>query len=155
MHITGGGILILAIIGAIILAIILFKRWRSGGSMSLKGISMDFKRQKNDKNTVLCFNVYSDKIVGEYMLRKSVLKDADEWKLGSKTYLYQGYDGKNWLRIVQPDKVSYQPERLARMMGCEPLRRLKSLKFKWYEHLAPFAPVAALGIAALLLIMVT
>lgn len=155
MQITGGGIVILLIIAVIIIGIIVINRWRSGSSMSLKGVKVNLKRQKTDDNTVFCLNIYPNKIVGEYMLKTSVCKDADIWPIGSKKPVLQGYKDGHYIKISQPDDIAYPPERLARMMGCEPLRRLKSLKFKWYEQLAPFAPVVALAIAGILFMVIT
>lgn len=153
--ITGGGIVILIIIAVIVLGIIFIRRWRSGQSISLTGLhpknlKNTFKREKADESTELCFNIYPNKIVGEYMLRSAVVPDTDEWELGNKRYKMQGKKGKDWLKVVVSDEVLYPAERLARMMGCMPLRKFKSFKFNWYEKLAPYAPVVALIIVGLL-----
>jgi len=163
MHITGGGLLILLIIGVVILAIIVIKRLISGQPLPFAGFSIKkiksnvksgIKRQKPDEDMVLCLNIYEDKIVGEYMLKKSVCLDADIWEVGSKKHLVQTNKNNQWGHLDLPDDIVYPPERLARMMGCEPLRKLKSLKFTWFEKAAPFAPVVALLIGALLFIIV-
>ena len=159
MQITFGGVLYLIAIALIIVSLIFISRWRSGGSFSLslrslnpKNIKTPFK-PKIDDGTVLCLNVYPDKIIGEYMLRSSVNKKAYTWEIGSKKYLMQ-YKSKNeWEPLCLPSIISYPTERLARMMEC-PLTKLKSLKFHWYEHAAPFAPVAALGIGVLMWVLV-
>lgn len=154
MHITGTGIIMLVGIFAIIGGIFAFKFWRSGGSLSVKSVKTGFTRQKKDPDSILCLNVYPTKIVGENMLKKSVHPDAKVWELGTRKYLLQKVENRQYLPLELPDEIAYPPERLARMMGCEPLRRLKSLKFKWYEQLAPFAPVIALVIGSILLIVV-
>ncbi len=162
-NITGGGLLILLIIGVVILAIIVVNRLINGQPLPFAGFSFSkiksnvksgIKRQKPSDDMVLCLNVYENKIVGEYMLKNSVCKDADIWEYNSKKYLLQTNKDNQWKRIDLPEDISYPPERLSRMMGCEPLRKLKSLKFTWYEKVAPFAPVVALLIGALLFIIV-
>ena len=164
MQITGGGLLILLIIALVIVGIIVIKRLISGEGLPFAGLSFKklkdtniktaLKKHKPDENLILCLNEYPEKLVGEYMLKTSVCKDADTWDWGSKKYLFQIYDGKTYKRFDLPDTIAYPPERLARMMGCEPLRRLKSLKFTWLERAAPFAPVVAILIGAFLFIIV-
>lgn len=165
MQITWGGILILFIIALLVVAFVVVNRLIKGEPLPFSHISFSKLRnltpskikatvQKPNTNTILCLNIYEDKIVGEYMLKTSVCKDADIWEYGSKKYLLQLNDNGVWKRLDLPDVIAYPPERLARMMGCEPLRKLKSLKFTWYEKVAPFAPVVAILIGALLFIIV-
>lgn len=160
MHITGFGVFILLVFIGLPIAYIFYKKWRAGGSVSIKpsnlkeSIKSIIKKEKLDDSLVLCLNVYGDRIVAETMLKKSVCPDADIWEIGAKKYLLQGYVDGKWVKVELPGDIAYPPERLCRMMGCEPLRRLKSLKFKWYEQMAPFAPVAALLIGFLLYIVV-
>jgi len=167
MQITWGGILILFIIALLVVAIIVVRRlikgeplpfnnvsFRSLGNLTPSKIKANVKNQKPNTDIILCLNIYSDKIIGEHMLKASVCKDADIWEYGSKKYLLQINDKGSWKRLDLPDVIAYPPERLARMMGCEPLRKLKSLKFTWYEKVAPFAPVVAILIGAFLFMVV-
>lgn len=157
MHITLGGGIFLAFIGLVIAGIVVFNRWRSGAPVSFnrESIKRGLTREKAPDDTILCLNVYQDRIVGEYIPKDKVNSDADRWELGTKKYILQQIPDKEPGQLELPDTIAYPPERLARMMGCEPLRKLKSLKFKWYEQLAPFAPVIAFVIAAILFIVVT
>lgn len=144
MHITGGGLLILGIIGAVVFVIIIISRWRKTGSMSIPAVSLGGSGNRKD-DTVLCLNVYKDSIKGEYMKKDAVAKGADIVEIGSKKYVFQGNFGtSDWRQLPIPDEVIYPTERLSRMMGCLPLRRFKASSEKWYEKLAPFAPVVAL-----------
>lgn len=157
MHITGTGVIMLLMFGLIIGGIFAIKHWKGGGSFSFKFRKPSLKNIKKppvDPNTVLCLNIYPDKIVGEYMLKSSVDATANIWEKGAKKYILQVHKDKKYQAVRLPDAVVYPPERLARMMGCEPLRKLKSLKFKWYEQLAPFAPVVALLIGFVLFVIV-
>jgi len=161
-----GVVLILLLIG---IAIFLIIRWRNGEpllpSFSFSAIApgrrKKIKHNKNtqgkenpDDNSIFCINIYPDKFVGEFMLKTAVAKDADIWEIGNKKALLQMRSDKLYAKLSLPDDIIYPPERLARMIGCEPLRRLKGLKFKWYQHLAPFAPVVALLIVFLLWVVI-
>lgn len=153
MHITFGGIVFLICIALVIIGIIWFRSWRSGSNINWSFWKRE-KKEKPDADSILCFNIYPDKYKVEKMLKKSVCKDAEIIKIGNTQYVMQGWNGKEFLAVHEPEDIIYQPERLARMMGCEPLRRLKSLKFSKWEQLAPFAPVAALLIAFFLFIII-
>lgn len=151
-NISLGGFLFLLAIGAIIGGIVYIKARRSGRSINLKNLKSPFK--KEDSDSAECLNIYPDCIKVETMLKKSISSDADMWQFGTKKFYIQCYINGKYTGFKLPDTISYPPERLARMMGCQPLRRLKSLKFGLLEQLAPFAPVVALGIGALLFIIV-
>ena len=169
--ITWWGLLWLLLLVVVLpVAFILINKWRNGesisfsfssldprniklGSLKPKNIKETLKGNKPDDGSVLCLNVYANKIVGEYMLKKAVNEISDTWGLGNKKYLLQGRTKDTWSPVLLPSIISYPTERLARMMEC-PLTKLKSLKFHWYEHAAPFAPVVALGIGALLWVVV-
>lgn len=148
MHFTFVGIVWLLVFLAIPVIVIIINRLAKGETITMPHFSGISKPGKKDGDTIECFNIYEHEIRGETMLKKSVCKDADIWEVGNKKMLWQKrMDGdKDFSRVDLPDEVHYPPERAARMIGCEPLRKLKSLKFNWYEHLAPFAPVIALGI---------
>lgn len=153
MHITVGGVVFLVVIAVVILGIVFIRYMLSGRRVSVKNISNPLKRRPDD-GTVECFNIYPDRIVVERMLEKSVLPEADIWELGTRKVVMQGYMNSKWTRVDLPVDIKYPPERLAGMMGCIPYRKLLSLKFSLLEKLAPYAPVAALGIGALLFIIV-
>lgn len=147
MHITLGGVLMIVGIGVVIIAIMVINRLIHGEPVTVKSINMPGK--KKDDGTVLCLNIYPDKIVGETMLTKSIAPDADVWGLANKKYRLQGIANKIYQKVVIPDTPRYPAERLARLPGCMPLRKFKASKRTWYQHLAPFAPVVALIIVVL------
>lgn len=154
------GILALLIILAIVIsAFVVVRAWKGKGfslpsipTIGLKStIGMKVKRQDTEHRH--CLNYYKDKIAYEIMRKSDICKTARIWNIAGKNGLLQGFDKKHF-PILLPDDISYPPERLARMMGCPPLKKLKSLRFSLLEQLAPFAPVIALAIGALLFIIV-
>lgn len=153
MQITPLGILYLFIIAGIALAVIVIKNKRTSGSFRLPSISIGGRKKPVD-DSEWCFNIYPEKIAVERMLKTSIHKNARLWQVGNKQCRFQKYVGKQYVPAYLPDDIAFPPERLARMMGCEPLKKLKSLKFSWLENLAPFAPVVAMLIAAILFIVV-
>lgn len=154
MHITFGGIVFLIVLILVIVGIVWFNSWRKGDRGSLNIHIGKMSRKKKDDNLVACFNDYPDCYKMEYMLKTSVAKGADLIKIGAKQCYMQGWDGKKFIAVHEPKDIVYPTERLARMMGCEPLKKLKSLKFSRWEQLAPFAPVAALLIGTFLFVII-
>lgn len=149
---------ILWIFGFIIFAVIIYLLIRILRGQGLPNFSwspknIKIKPGKLGDDYVLCFNDYPDKIACEPMRKKDMDKDAHPWKIGGKVYYYQGFKKEKFAALSLPEDISYLPETLARMMGCEPLKKLKSLKFSWLESLAPFAPVVALIVAAILFLI--
>lgn len=112
-------------------------------------------------NLVRCLNIYdrrtSDSKV-EYMEKEKTCPDADYWyyKNDGKWYLVQVWD-KNDNKLVAfklPTEITYRPDRYARILGCDPLRRLKSEKFGILEQIAPFAPVTAMVIGLIMMAVI-
>jgi len=134
------------------------------GQGSLFGERELAKAAQNKEGLIRCYNMYPKKMGGdkeEYMEKDKVCPLADYWEYTNKNkmYLVQVFDGmdgeeKKFKPFTLPDEISYPPERYARIIGCEPLQRLKSLKFGWLEQLAPFAPVVALLIGLVLFAIV-
>lgn len=152
MHITFGGIIFLVLMVSIIPAIIVIRKMIAGERVNLP--NMTIKSRQKETNTILCWNVYDDCIRVEEMLKNSVCEDADAWQYASKKYAFQYFKGSHYYAGKLPAVPNYPPEKLARMHGAPDVRKLLSLRFDWWHNLAPFAPVAALGIGALLFIMI-
>jgi len=157
-HIDLGGVAILFIIGLIVVFALFVRHLFRGGSVrdiTQLGGRITGKKPPSSDGTILCLNIYPDRIVCERMVEKATAVNARLWSLnGKKMKLQMRKDKKEFAPVFLPDKISYPPERMARMMGCLPLQQLKSLRFSLLEQLAPFAPVAALAIAAVLFIVI-
>lgn len=113
------------------------------------------------KDMVLCLNFYPRQLGGikvENMAPGDVALDADEWDCENNRLKYKlqywNVDQAKLVAFRLSDKVTYTPDMVARMIGCEPLQKLKAIQSGWIERLAPFAPVAALGIGAILFVIV-
>jgi len=152
MQITWGGVLFIFIIIAVIIGIWLFNNWRQGKEIKMP--RMDFYRKKPDDGTVLCFNIYPDCYKVETMLKESTSKKARRCNINGKKGIMQKYDNRQYSPYIITDTVLYPADRAARMIGCKDLRELKSLKFSWFENIAPFAPVIALLIGVILFVIV-
>lgn len=152
MQVDLGGIVILVVIALVGVLIFAIGRVRKGKNIKVwEDLSI---RKQKESDTSYCLNVYENKIESTMMLNNSIAKGARKWHIGGRFYYLQGHKDKNYFPLLLPDTISYLPSTLARMMGCLPLQELKSLKFSILENLAPFAPVVALGIAAILFIIV-
>lgn len=155
--VSGGGILWffgIAVLAIIIYLLVRILRGKGLPKLSWSLKSVKLKTEKMGDDYTLCFNVYPDKIACEPMRKKDVCKGAHLWKIGNKDHYYQGFKDNGFTALSLPKDISFLPETLARMMGCEPLKKLKSLKFSWLEHLAPFAPVVALVVAGILFLII-
>lgn len=157
MHISFGGIAALLFFVALVFVLVkLTSKGENGSNFSfadLKNLRHRNEKPGDSENKVRCLNNYPDKYVLEYIDKDKVAADADSWEIGGKECFFQNIINNVSSRIELPTESKYPTERLARLMGCEPLRKLKSLKFGILDKLAPFAPVAAIGILAILMIM--
>ena len=161
MQITWGGIIFLLIIVLVIVGLIAYNRFKNGKGFNI-GLTMpnfhekpSFRRTHKEKSEVAigtpCFSIYKNKMVVENIENVDSLYT---WDIINKPYVFQGCVDGVYSLIKLSDDITYQPDRLARMIGCMPLKRLKSLKFSILENLAPFAPVVALLIGLILYLVV-
>ncbi len=162
MQITWGGIVFLLIIVLLVMFLIAYNRFKNDkgfniglkmpsfhGKPSLKGIG---KKTPEPASGTPCFNVYKNKMIVENV---GGVENLFTWDISNKPHVFQScVEGASTL-IKLSDDITYQPDRLARMIGCVPLKRLKSLKFSILENLAPFAPVIALLIGLILYLIVS
>lgn len=129
---------------------------RSGGVSSFS--SKTRKAEASDKaGCIRCFNLYPKYYKQEFMAEKSVCPDARYFRFwDGKMRLVQKWETKTkqFVPVELPEVITYPAERAARIVGCEPLQRLKSIKYGWLEQIAPFAPVVALLIGFLALAVV-
>ena len=145
----------------IIVAIIIYLGRRILKGQGLPAIpSLDnFQPQKKRINQqisdqVLCMTISPGRIDYGQIFVSNLNNKSRLWDISNKKGFIQGVKDGESIPILLPDKISYLPEKLARMIGCLPLKRLKSLSYSLLENLAPFAPVIAIAIGAILFLII-
>ena len=150
-------------LGAIMLVVgggVLFGKRHDMGGLFGGGIPIpESTAATGGERMVLCFRDCT-KAQGGYKEEMVPLKDIDPdtdiWentKTGKKYYMQIVLRDGKIVPMKLSNRIRFSPETVKRIKDC-PARELNSLQFGLLERLAPFAPVAALGVGFLLFVIV-
>lgn len=119
-----------------------------------------FKKQ-DDKNIgkvhVLDFIKRENGGIKDTWVEKSAVgDDVLTWTVCGHKVKYRVYpvDDSGPQPVVMPRVVTIPPEKVGRIRGCLPRQQLNAVGKDLWEKIAPYAPIAAIGIAGLIFIII-